>query len=100
MKILATSGRENVSGARPKELLRASGPRRRSPARAPVSPNSDPSPLVPGPPSAGRVTDAPPMPRIQVPAADRILGVKHPVLSHGYVVLVDYMGDDSSIVQA
>lgn len=40
------------------------------------------------------------MPRIHVPAADRILGVKHPVLSHGYVVLVDYMGDDSSIVQA
>ena len=42
----------------------------------------------------------PPMPRIQVPAADAVLGVKHPVLSHGYVVLVDYMGDDSSIVQA
>ncbi|MCI4361406.1 MAG: FAD-dependent thymidylate synthase, partial [Thermoplasmata archaeon] len=40
------------------------------------------------------------MPRIVVPAADRILGVKHPVLTHGYVVLVDYMGDDSSIVQA
>jgi thymidylate synthase (FAD) len=40
------------------------------------------------------------MPRVQVPAADRVLGVKHPVLTHGYVVLVDYMGDDSSIVQA
>ncbi len=41
-----------------------------------------------------------PMPRISVPAADQLLGVKHLVLSHGYVVLVDYMGDDSSIVQA
>jgi thymidylate synthase (FAD) len=40
------------------------------------------------------------MPRISVPAADLELGVKHPVLTHGYVVLVDYMGDDSSIVQA
>jgi len=40
------------------------------------------------------------MPRISVPTADRLLGIKHPVLSHGYVVLVDYMGDDSSIVQA
>ena len=40
------------------------------------------------------------MPRTHVPAADRVLGVKHPVLSHGYVVLVDYLGDDSSIVQA
>jgi len=40
------------------------------------------------------------MPRPSVPEADRLLGVKHPVLSHGYVVLVDYMGNDAAIVQA
>jgi thymidylate synthase (FAD) len=40
------------------------------------------------------------MHRPTVPAADRLIGVKHPVLSHGYVVLVDYMGNDSAIVQA
>jgi thymidylate synthase (FAD) len=40
------------------------------------------------------------MERIFVPAADAMIGVKIPVLTHGYVVLVDYMGDDSSIVQA
>jgi thymidylate synthase (FAD) len=34
------------------------------------------------------------------PAIDHIIGVKHPVLQHGYVVLVDYMGDDAAIVQA
>jgi thymidylate synthase (FAD) len=32
--------------------------------------------------------------------ADRLIGVKLPVLGHGYVVLVDYMGDDAAIVQA
>ena len=42
----------------------------------------------------------PEMRRVTVPAADALIGVKQPVLSHGYVVLVDYMGDDSSIVQA
>jgi len=40
------------------------------------------------------------MVRVTVPEADRLIGVKHPVLSHGYVVLVDYMGNDSAIVQA
>jgi thymidylate synthase (FAD) len=40
------------------------------------------------------------MRRISVPDADREIGVRHPVLSHGFVALVDYMGDDSSIVQA
>ena len=34
------------------------------------------------------------------PEADRLIGVKHPVLGHGYVVLVDYMGGDAAIVQA
>jgi flavin-dependent thymidylate synthase len=41
-----------------------------------------------------------PMTRPSVPEADRMVGVKVPVLSHGYVVLVDYMGDDGAIVQA
>ncbi len=40
------------------------------------------------------------MVRPHLPEADRLIGVRHPVLSHGYVVLVDYMGSDSSIVQA
>ena len=40
------------------------------------------------------------MPRPGVPAADRLLGVRRPVLSHGFVALVDYMGTDASIVQA
>jgi len=40
------------------------------------------------------------MVRPRVPGADSIIGVKHPVLQHGYVVLVDYMGDDAAIVQA
>jgi thymidylate synthase (FAD) len=45
-------------------------------------------------------TDAPPLSRPSVPEADRLLGVKHPLLAHGYVVLVDYMGNDAAIVQA
>ncbi|HYK94133.1 MAG TPA: FAD-dependent thymidylate synthase [Thermoplasmata archaeon] len=35
-----------------------------------------------------------------MPEADQLIGVKLPVLSHGYVVLVDYMGNDAAIVQA
>lgn len=42
----------------------------------------------------------PPMRRPAVAAADALIGVKRPVLSHGFVVLVDYMGDDAAIVQA
>jgi thymidylate synthase (FAD) len=42
----------------------------------------------------------PPMRRPQVAAADAEIGVRHPVLEHGFVVLVDYMGDDGAIVQA
>lgn len=38
--------------------------------------------------------------RPSVPEADRWLGVKRPVLGHGFVVLVDYMGNDAAIVQA
>ncbi|MCI4344691.1 MAG: FAD-dependent thymidylate synthase [Thermoplasmata archaeon] len=41
-----------------------------------------------------------PMRRPTVPAAETLIGVKRPVLSHGYVVLVDYMGNDAAIVQA
>jgi thymidylate synthase (FAD) len=44
--------------------------------------------------------EGPPMRRPVVPAADALIGVKHPVLLHGYVVLVDYMGNDAAIVQA
>jgi thymidylate synthase (FAD) len=44
--------------------------------------------------------DEPPMRRPSVAAADRRIGEKVPVLSHGFVVLVDYMGDDAAIVQA
>jgi thymidylate synthase (FAD) len=40
------------------------------------------------------------MTRPSVPAADALVGVKHPVLAHGFVVLVDYMGNDAAIVQA
>jgi len=38
--------------------------------------------------------------RPTVPEADRMIGVRLPVLGHGFVVLVDYMGDDAAIVQA
>ncbi len=40
------------------------------------------------------------MVRASVPAADRLIGVQHPVLTHGFVALVDYMGNDAAIVQA
>lgn len=40
------------------------------------------------------------MVRPVVPEAEREIGVRHPVLTHGYVVLVDYMGNDAAIVQA
>jgi thymidylate synthase (FAD) len=38
--------------------------------------------------------------RTSVPALDAILGKKFPVLDDGFIRLVDYMGDDGSIVQA
>jgi thymidylate synthase (FAD) len=40
------------------------------------------------------------MTRVSVPDADRLIGVKQPVLAHGFVALVDYMGNDGAIVQA
>lgn len=38
--------------------------------------------------------------RPRVEALDNILGKKFPVLDDGFVRLIDYMGDDSSVVQA
>ena len=38
--------------------------------------------------------------RLTVPEAEEILGKEFPVLNHGFVRLVDYMGGDDSIVQA
>ncbi len=38
--------------------------------------------------------------RPTVPALDEMIGVTIPVLDHGFVRLVDYMGDDQAIVQA
>jgi len=40
------------------------------------------------------------MVRPTVPEADRLIGVRRPILTHGFVALVDYMGDDAAIVQA
>lgn len=31
---------------------------------------------------------------------DGLIGVKHPVLDHGHIIVLDYMGNDDSIVQA
>jgi thymidylate synthase (FAD) len=44
--------------------------------------------------------DTPPIARPSVAAADAILGEAFKVLDDGFVRLVDYMGDDSAIVQA
>lgn len=38
--------------------------------------------------------------RVQVPELDAILGIPFQVLDHGFVRVIDYMGNDSSIVQA
>jgi thymidylate synthase (FAD) len=38
--------------------------------------------------------------RVTVPGAEELLGKYFPVLDHGFVALVDYMGADDSIVQA
>lgn len=40
------------------------------------------------------------MSRPSVPAMDAQLGVEHKVLDHGFVRLIDYMGDEAAIVQA
>jgi thymidylate synthase (FAD) len=46
------------------------------------------------------VSEESPMVRASVAEADRLIGVKQTVLSHGFVTLVDYMGNDAAIVQA
>jgi hypothetical protein len=38
--------------------------------------------------------------RSTVPAAEEILGLYYPVLDHGFVSLVDYMGSDDAVEQA
>jgi len=38
--------------------------------------------------------------RAAVPALDEILGRTFPVLDHGHIRVIDYMGDDAAIVQA
>lgn len=38
--------------------------------------------------------------RLTVPAAEEILGLYYPVLDHGFVSLVDYMGSDESVERA
>lgn len=38
--------------------------------------------------------------RTSSPYLDSILGLQHKVLDHGFVRVIDYMGDDSAIVQA
>ncbi|MCL4372006.1 FAD-dependent thymidylate synthase [Candidatus Marsarchaeota archaeon] len=40
------------------------------------------------------------MERIEVKEANEIIGKQYKVLDHGFIALVDYMGNDSSIVQA
>ncbi len=48
------------------------------------------------------MSDSPqtPMLRPHVPALDARLGLHIPVLDHGFIRVVDYMGDDNAIVQA
>lgn len=41
-----------------------------------------------------------PLPRPSVPGVDAILGVPIRILDHGFVRLVDYLGNDAAIVQA
>jgi thymidylate synthase (FAD) len=48
----------------------------------------------------GRRHDSEPIGRPQVAALDAILGQVIPVLDHGFVRVIDYMGDDAAIVQA
>lgn len=38
--------------------------------------------------------------RVAVPELDEVLGKAYPVLDHGFIRLVDYMGSDASVVQA
>lgn len=44
--------------------------------------------------------DQTPTQRPTVPALENMLHTPHPVLDHGFIRVIDYMGDDSAIVQA
>jgi len=46
------------------------------------------------------MTDSTDLTRISVPKLDSILGKKFPVLNNGFIRVIDYLGNDSSIVQA
>lgn len=52
------------------------------------------------PPGADPSTTPTRLDRCVVPALDEILGKSFPVLDAGFVRVVDYMGDDSAVVQA
>jgi thymidylate synthase (FAD) len=45
-------------------------------------------------------TDDAPLPRPSSAALDAVLGRPLPVLDHGFVRVIDYMGDDAAVVQA
>ena len=87
-------------GANPAEKALSGGP---LPGRAPTGPKEVDREME-GPESPDPVPQAPDsspaMVRPSVPEADALIGKKLPVLEHGYVVLVDYMGNDAAIVQA
>ena len=52
------------------------------------------------PSKSGESSEAKPLQRCTVPALDEILGLKWRVLDDGFVRVIDYMGNDSAIVQA
>jgi thymidylate synthase (FAD) len=55
---------------------------------------------MPPDPSPSTNTDSAPTRRATVPALEAILSAPQQVLDHGFIRVVDYMGDDSAIVQA
>ena len=49
----------------------------------------------------GRTVDATnEIKRVSVPALDNILGHAFPLLDHGFIRVIDYMGDEAAVVQA
>ena len=59
------------------------------------SSGSEPRPVTASTPAADATTGRP-----VVPAVEAILGRAYPVLDHGFIRVVDYMGDDAAVVQA
>jgi thymidylate synthase (FAD) len=49
---------------------------------------------------AGAISSSEHLVRASVPTLDAILGKRFPVLDDGFVRVIDYMGDDSAVVQA